>query len=303
MKKVIIFGKLLTVLALTFVSCDATKSPEPSSQNSKEFTTQSVESLQNRLRTAPKTYTVTDGTITTEKGTKIYVPQNSLIDKNGFPVAFPVDIDIKEVYDAGDMIRNGISTTSNGELLVSGGQFKISASKNGEELAIGEFDFMTVEVPTADGHTEMKFFSGGTEEQPNWVEFKDTSSYVSVTDDYYQVSFSKLEWINCDYFYRSNGPTQSVELGCTYDGNTIANSAAQMFIHIPEINSVVSFYDGSISGISVGLEAELIIVAQNVNNELFVASKDITIVDGDNSHVLELRKVQESELDTFLDEL
>ncbi len=80
----------------------------------------------------PKTDTVVEGRL----GTRIFIPANSLIFENGEQPTSKITLRLKEVYSISDMILNGLSTTTNGQLLETSGMINLNASINGETLSL-----------------------------------------------------------------------------------------------------------------------------------------------------------------------
>lgn len=75
------------------------------------------------------------GVITTNKGTKYNIPANAFMTANGGLVYGPVDISIKEMTNVSEMILADKPTiTSNGQLLVSFGEFFVKAAQNNQDL-------------------------------------------------------------------------------------------------------------------------------------------------------------------------
>src|SRR5262249_28701837 len=60
-------------------------------------------------------------TITGPQGTRIRIPANSLRDSVGLPPPGDVNVTLREVYDIKTMVLSHIPTTSNGNILQSGG--------------------------------------------------------------------------------------------------------------------------------------------------------------------------------------
>jgi len=81
---------------------------------------------------------------TAAEGTKIKIPANALVYANGNQPLGDVEIAIAEFYSMTDIIQNKLTTTSNGEILVSAGMINISASRNENPLRLKEGTTMEV---------------------------------------------------------------------------------------------------------------------------------------------------------------
>lgn len=69
-------------------------------------------------------------------GTIIFIPANSLVFDDGEQPTDQVNITLKEVYSISEMILNGLSTTSNGELLETSGMINLQATSNNKTLKL-----------------------------------------------------------------------------------------------------------------------------------------------------------------------
>ena len=82
-----------------------------------------------------------------KKGTVVKMWANSLQHQDGRQVTGNVTIELKEVFDKGDMVKSNLPSVSNGRLLVSQGEFLISAVQNGESLQIKPEGYIQVSIP------------------------------------------------------------------------------------------------------------------------------------------------------------
>ncbi|MFZ9846808.1 MAG: OmpH family outer membrane protein, partial [Flavobacteriales bacterium] len=91
-----------------------------------------------------------------------------------------IDVVVKEAMNAEAIITSGLSTTSNGELLETGGMFYISAYSNGKELKINPNKPVHAQVPTDEIKPGMMLFSGEKlpNGQINWVNPKELEKYL-----------------------------------------------------------------------------------------------------------------------------
>lgn len=102
-----------------------------------------------------------DNTITGKKGTKVFLPKDALVTKDGKPVpAEDVTIELQEFQTSHDAIFNQLSTISNGQVLESGGMFTIVAKYNGEELKLKDGKSMDIEMPSSNMKNDMQVFVG-----------------------------------------------------------------------------------------------------------------------------------------------
>ncbi|MBL7930533.1 MAG: hypothetical protein JNL60_01440, partial [Bacteroidia bacterium] len=75
-----------------------------------------------------------DTVIETKAGIILAIPASSFYKNTGEEVAENIELEIKEAMNPLDIMKAGLSTTSNGELLRTGGMFYLNARQNGENL-------------------------------------------------------------------------------------------------------------------------------------------------------------------------
>ncbi|MFB6456601.1 hypothetical protein ACE38W_15120 [Chitinophaga sp. Hz27] len=103
-----------------------------------------------------------DTTLQLPEGLKVHIPAGALSSKNK-----EVKLDLMEALTIADMIKSGLTTTSNGHLLSSGGMFVILPAK-GEEIKIVQP--LTVEIPSSKISDGMQIYQGVMQNgQMNWM--------------------------------------------------------------------------------------------------------------------------------------
>jgi hypothetical protein len=123
-------------------------------------------------KNAPKTESFTStatqsSTITTSKGTTIFFPANILLDETGKKVTGTVDISVREIGKASEMLLADKPTVSGdgGALLVSFGEIKVEAAQNGKALKLPDTVGLNIAmafVPNAAQVREMPMWSSDT---------------------------------------------------------------------------------------------------------------------------------------------
>ena len=155
----------LAIIAMffTFAMCVKTDNP----------TTEDAALLKSFFdKNAPKTETFTFNanqsfTITTSKGSTIVFPANSLLDGTGKVATGTVEVSVKEVRTAADMLLSDKPTVvkDGGAMLISFGEIKVDARQNGNILRIRDTVGLNVNmafVPNAAQIREMPLWSGDT---------------------------------------------------------------------------------------------------------------------------------------------
>ncbi|MDJ1500814.1 hypothetical protein [Xanthocytophaga agilis] len=181
--KVIQIVLCITILAIWACSSDEKKEqsiskPPVAIEKRVDFSPSPADSLLTQLRPAKQTFQVkadTDQAITGKYGTFVFIPENSFVDASGHPVIGQVDIELVEVFSAGDFVSSRLQTISNGKLLQSEGMLYIDAKANGQSVTLAPDKQLRIELPIlakASGTSQTKIFSGtyDTRGNMNWEE-------------------------------------------------------------------------------------------------------------------------------------
>ncbi|MCR9173487.1 MAG: hypothetical protein NXI10_13380 [bacterium] len=111
------------------------------------------------------------GVVLSEDGVLISVPKGAFT-MNGKPYKKPVAVQFQEAIDPGDIMQGGLSTTSNGELLETGGMVSVTGyTVDGKPLDFNPKVGVYVQVPIQDVKTDMQLFDGElmADGSINWV--------------------------------------------------------------------------------------------------------------------------------------
>ena len=229
---------LLSVAAVVLTACE----PEISFHDEKTQT--SLTDFYKSNRSSGQSFSVSSisgGTVTTAHGSIIHLPAGGFVMQDGTPVTGNVDIAVKEIVTPAEMILNNMPTVSNGKPLESGGEFRITASKNNQPVKLAPGNILRIEIPDRANvnMNNMKVFNGKTNSQGevDWTVNNDPGNFV-VRDS---MMFAKsslfcdsIEWINCDRFI--NEPTVHFDV---YPGNAPSNDSTNVFVHLTRRNSIV----------------------------------------------------------------
>ena len=147
------------------------------------FDFKSTSDLLNQLSETPKEVfeikANKENKITGSRGIEIVIPANALETEDGKAIeAKNVKIELTEIYSNQDAIVKQISTSSNGEILETGGMFEINASQDGKKLKLKNGKELAVEMPSKNLKEGMNLFvaeknaNGITEWKITPVKFK-----------------------------------------------------------------------------------------------------------------------------------
>lgn len=93
-------------------------------------------------------------------GTRVWIPEGAFTFANGQKPTGPITLRMKEAYAFGDMLIDGLSTHSDGQLLETGGMIFLEAEADGQELQLGADQAMAVALPTQQLQEGMQLFMG-----------------------------------------------------------------------------------------------------------------------------------------------
>lgn len=100
-------------------------------------------------------------TIDGAKGGVFIMDPNSLVDENGNAPVGPVTVELIEAYELPDMLLLGLSTTSGGRNLQTGGMIKLTAEDvNGHALQLKPGGKIASSIPTQNYREDMLLFQG-----------------------------------------------------------------------------------------------------------------------------------------------
>ena len=256
------------------------------------------------------------------EGTKAWIYSNNLLDENNNPVSYPYQIEILELFSPKDMILYNVPTVSNGEPLVSGGEFRIRAYKDGKRLKANPNNNIYIEVPTKttpDNNMGL-FFGTETNNSVTWTQTdplvlinpndslqgggdSSRTNFVSINRDSYGVNTNQLNWINCDYFSRNliGQPKTSITFISSDTAKPIESIVK--YIYLPELNSIMNAYDTASGEIVIGLEAVVVALAADTKGTpYFFLSEKFKITAGQQVEI-NVEKATDESIKVALDGL
>ena len=211
--------------------------------------TMPVITLKNRLllNIQKDSFTLNSGTtsmVTTAAGLQCSFAGGALIDPAGQPVFGTVYIETHLLKKKGDIIRMGTPTTSNGHMLVSGGEFFVRLMKNGVELQLATNGHINVKYNDSPVSTLMGVFNGVENSQSgfNWLpNFDSINNRVTALNQSYEILSNRLQWINCDYFYDTSSASPRTTVSAVLPPYyTNANTVAYTVFN--DLRSVIGMY-------------------------------------------------------------
>jgi hypothetical protein len=210
--------------------------------------------------------------ITGTDGTVVTFYANSFQTLSGGAVSGNIDIELIEAYSKSDMIllnKPTVAFSTGGTdyaPLISGGEFNIEVSQNGQELTLKPGWTYNASVQAPNGvDPNMDLFYGVSQNDTIIWEQSD-SSQIFGQGNAYDCYFDSINWINCDYFYSNPGPQTNVEVEIPAG---FTNQTCMVFVSFDGLNSITSFYNysngvyssGPSYQLPVGLEVHFVAVS------------------------------------------
>ena len=138
-----------------------------------------------------------DTTIRCSEGTTIFIPANSFQTALGMTVSAFVKLSVREFYSFADIISNKLSTTSDGEALITGGMLYLEAKAGNEVLKIKPGASLDLQIPTKQFDPQMQLFTAQNEAAlPRNVEFGDTAAFQSTGINWIPAGQQQLFYAN-----------------------------------------------------------------------------------------------------------
>jgi hypothetical protein len=265
----------ILMLAVTASGCrknDSIPVTDNSSQKMQEFFQKNAPAFESFTINAQ-----TGGLLISSKGTRYSIPANSFTDANGNLVTGTVDVSVKELSKASEMIlSNKPATTGNGSVLQSFGEFQVIAAKSGNVLKLKTDSAIRVQVkpnnigavmlqemPLWRGDSSVEITRNGfnDDNQPTTVSHnfmmprgitwsQIAATMASFNGGYYNFKIDSLvRWSNCDALASQPGTPITVlgYLGDKFNtatGGSISSSEPSMlFYKSRNVNTMVKLYN------------------------------------------------------------
>lgn len=242
----------------------------------------------------------TGGLIIGMQGTQLNFPPNAFEHLGGEPVTGPVAIELVEVYNRADMLKKRLPTNgkqNNGDIstIISGGEFFINATQNGQQLVPATAFDLT--APTDNFNPEMTVFRPENCDTLDcdvvWEEDEDANvnggeiqnadgSWTSA----YMAPLTGFGWTNLDRWYLYAGPKTTILVDVP-EGFDDTNSAVYVsYDGEPTALAFLDTYDATLELFSehygqmpIGQQVHFIFVSVQDGDYVY-AIQAATIVDG-----------------------
>ena len=316
--------KFLFICLITFVffyKCDDAEGGVYQNNNIAD-TFLNINDLRSSLKPDPYIETIDPSasfSVTGPGGTNITCTGNSIIDSSGNTVIDDVTISLYEFNTLDEMILAKAPTTSNGNLLVTGGSFEVRAmnSVTNEELEFSPWSCqcsLNIQTNPAGFENQMMLFNGNTNNlDNNGQEVVDwdlqNQGEFTVFDEVFQAWGIDVGFSNCDVLYDMAGEN-GTQFEVTVSDVTDYTDNVEVWLIIDDFPSVVMITDINTTpaletyagSIPQGLNGTLLAIHIDDNNLLKFGSLEITVV-GDDSFNVDVDYGTEEEFITLVQSL
>ena len=227
------------------------------------------------------------GTVSAAGGVRVVFPSDAFRTPSGGAVTGPVEVQLLEILDPGDMIMYDVQTVGRDvnqpRLLRSGGAIHIQAFQNGQPLVLGP-QGMEVLMPTNTIDPDMGVFTANAPTPQGMLWNQENWQLDSVPAEgamFYGFQADSLQWINCDYF--ANYP-QTTYVDAVIPSN-ISSDSVMVWIAFPTENAVMRMVPAgpgtfrSIQVSPVGMPA--VVVALQRNGTVYSSAfTSVTVING-----------------------
>jgi len=234
----------ITVIILLFSCNKPSYSPGTAGQTS-------LNQLFASIRSTPQTLSVTAGRDTIvygANGTMLHFYTYSFKDAAGNIITSgTIDLQLTEMYKAGDMISNRATTFANGQILQSSGQINMVATLNGNEVYANSYGIGFKHGNSSSAPMALFYgASANSDSVATWTQSDSTKNGTTttgtVTDTvsstpksyFYFDTCSSFTWANCDWFYTNDSPETTVSI--VLPDNSFNATNTQMYLVLPNVN-------------------------------------------------------------------
>lgn len=292
---------MLSLLTTLFISCeknddndcDGDCDPRPTAN---EFAAIREDALLELTQTFQLNVTNGTTTFTSTNGVEIDI-NPSCITLNGNAVTGTIDIKYIEVFDGGNMLVTnkttmGVLPTGDMAMLISGGEFYINATQNGQQLALNCAMNLRIPASLTESENDMTLWDGTIDADGNidWREQNDPTGgqggvflEQGTAGNTYYAFFNSFGWTNVDKFYSHPGPKTQI-LVTVPSGYNFQNSA--VYLHydgegnalakLDTYDAVTGQFSEHYGQIPVGLACHIIFATEE-NGQWRYAIKPVTI--------------------------
>lgn len=286
---------LLLALLIGFTACKKDRISDDNFSSMDEFFDANKVEEQEFIITSEDTV----GPIIGNQGSKLYVGKHlfKYVDRND-SLTFPYSIKLVELYKYKDIIFYQMPTPHVNGPLFNGGEIRVRAYKNAEELMLIPGLFYQSLFSSVATETDMNAFQGQTQADKYEVwEKSSDGSKVSVVTDKYQVESYKMGWLSPA---KNRSIASKTDIKFTVTGSGGENIS--LAICFKDFNCILMGKNLELKDIPVGESATIVAMAKDqkggfrLHQETLTTTANMTID-------LDMKEVTEVELKAALEGL
>lgn len=329
MKNIRVFFKMMLAgaILLSAFGCDDEKGVKPSPKIDGEALLENFSDHIDELKQEFTIKAADGGIVTGEQGTKVTFYPNGLLTMDGVPVTGDVTIELVEIYKKSDMLlgrkpTNGRTADGAMSTLISGGEFFINATQNGQQLKPANGFLLTAPVDNTGGANEGMFIFNGVEKcegndcKLEWVQGQNRvevgqkgNGAGGVQQTEYMAFQSKFGWTNIDKWYSDPRPKTTIHVdvpegydraNCavylSYDGEPAALASFDVY------DDTTGLFTEHYGLIPIGLQVHFIFVSV-VDGQWNYAIQQATITQNHVQVISNVQPVTEAQLETLVNDL
>lgn len=298
MKTIIFFFSIIIVSSVFFVQCSKERIEEKEQINEYE----PINNYFDTKKQAEQEFVIDtngQGPIIGNQGTKIWANKTDLMFPNGDSVYFPYTVKLIELYKPKDMIYYQMPTVVSGNLLTTGGEVRIRAFKNGQELLLRPNKTWLVEMPNANPLSGMTIHYGVENAGIiNWVE--NPNENFTVTPYGYVGLISRLGWIGCGKLALAVG-TNYTHYSFSSSTDNLQNVAIFMYYH--NLKSLMQVYNLTSGNAPIGDTVKIVMMGINSSQQLYYFYQKIPVSSSNNHLNVSLSPITDASMTAILDSL
>ncbi len=241
----------------------------------------------------------TNGTnpIIGNQGTKIWADKSKLMFPNGDSVYYPYIVKLIELFKPKDMIYYQMPTVASGSLLTTGGEVRIRAYKNGQELLLRPNKTWAIELPNQTPLPGMNIYYGvDTLSYVNWV--PNPVGVFNTTAYGYLGNIAKLGWVGCGKVAINTGSFTA----CNFTSTTDDLHNVASFMYFPSLKSLMQVYNQTSGNAPVGQNVKIILIGINSSHQLYYYYQETAVTANFQANVT-MTSISDAALTTILDSL
>lgn len=313
-------------ILLSSMGCDDEKGVKPEPRIDGEALLENFKAREDALA---KQFTISaadGGIVTGPQGTKVTFYPNAFLTQDGTAVTGNVTIDLIEVYKKSDMLlarkpTNGKKPDGTVSTLISGGEFFINATQNGNQLKLANGFLLAAPADNTGGADDGMFIFNGVEkcdgddcrveweQGQNRVEVGQKGGSTGVPQTEYLAFQSRFGWTNIDRWYSDPRPKTTIyvdvpegynKTNCavylSYDGEPAALASFDVY------NESTALFTEHYGQIPIGLQVHFIFVSV-VDGQWNYAIQPATITQNHVQVISNVQPITEAQLENLVDDL